>query len=93
MVALLDLLAAPGRTPSQSVARHEAIDAVQSALADLPEDYRQAVRLVHLEGCSIAAAARNMQRTERAVENLCYKARLRMREFLGSRSRFLSASE
>jgi RNA polymerase sigma-70 factor (ECF subfamily) len=93
MVALLDLLAGPGRTPSQSVARHEAVEAVQSALADLPEDYRQAMYLVHLEGHSIAAAAQTMQRTERAVENLCYKAKLRMREFLGSRSRYLSTSE
>ena len=92
MVGLLDLLAAPGRTPSQSAARHEAVEAIQSALQDLPEDYRQAVWLVHLEGSGIAAAAQTMQRSERAVENLCYKAKLRMREFLGSRSRYFGTS-
>ena len=45
MIALLDLVAAPGRSPSQSVARGEAIRAVESALQGLPEDYRRALWL------------------------------------------------
>lgn len=93
MVALLDLVAGPGRTPSQSVARDEAVAAVRSALAELSDDYRQAVGLVYIQGLSTAAAAAEMGRTERAIESLCYKAKGRLREVLGSRSRFLSNSE
>lgn len=93
MVAILDLIALPGQTPSRSAARHEAVAAVQSALSELPEDYRQAVWMVYIEGRSVAAAAEQMGRTERAIHNLCYKAKDRLRECLGSRSRFLSSSD
>ncbi|HEY3246482.1 MAG TPA: RNA polymerase sigma factor [Phycisphaerae bacterium] len=92
MVGLLDLVVAPGQTPSHFAARHEALAAMQAALAELPEECRQAVWLVYIEGCSIAAAAAEMHRTESAVQNLCYKSKQRLRELLGSRSRFLSSS-
>jgi RNA polymerase sigma-70 factor (ECF subfamily) len=90
LIALIDLVAAPGRSPSQSVARGEAIRAVEAALAGLPEDYRRAIWLVNIEGKSAAAAAAEMGRTERAIHNLCHKGRERLRELLGSGSRFLS---
>lgn len=92
MVALLDVLAVTTRTPSQSAVRHEVVAAVQDALAELPEDYRQAIWMVHIEGRSAAAAAEQMGRTERAIHNLCYKAKARLRERLGSDSRFMSSS-
>lgn len=92
MIALLDVLAGPDRTPSQSVARHEVVAAVKAALDALPADYRDAVWMVNIEGRSVADAAVAMGRTERAVHNLCYKAKDRMRELLGSGSRFLSSS-
>lgn len=90
MVAFLDLLAGPNRTPSRSAARHEVVAAMQDALTELPDDYRRAVWLVYIEGCSVAVAAAEMGRTERAIHNLCYKAKDRLREILGSRSRFWS---
>jgi RNA polymerase sigma-70 factor (ECF subfamily) len=92
MVAFLDLLAGPDRTPSRSAARHEVVYAMQQAMTELPEDYRQAVWLVYIEGQPVAAAAERMGRTERAVHNLCYKAKDRLRDILGSRSRFFSSS-
>lgn len=92
IVALLDLVAVPGQTPSRSAARHEAVAAVQSALSELPEDYRQAVWMVYIEGRSVASAAEHMGRTERAIHNLCYKAKDRLREHLGSDARFFSSS-
>ncbi|UCC29834.1 MAG: sigma-70 family RNA polymerase sigma factor [Phycisphaerales bacterium] len=91
-VALLDLLAAPVKTPSRTAAGREAVQAVQAALAFLPEDYRQAVQLVYIEGQPVAAAAAKMGRTERAIHNLCYKAKDRLRKLMGSRSRYLSSS-
>ncbi len=92
MIGLLDLLAGPDHTPSRSVARHEAVAAVHAALDGLTAEYREAVWLVYIEGRPVAAAAEQMGRTERAVHNLCYKAKHRLRELLGSDSRFLSSS-
>lgn len=92
-VALLDLLAAPGRTPSRCVARQEAVQAVESALAELPEHYRQALWLVHIQGWSVAQAAAEMGRTERALHGLCRRGLNALRERLGSVSGYLSSSD
>lgn len=90
VVMLLDLMAGDEKTPSRCAAGIEAIEAVRMALALLPEDYRQAVSLVYLQGLTVKEAASGMNRTERAVHNLCYKAKSRLRELLGTESRFLS---
>lgn len=86
VAVILDILVASGRTPSMSLARLEAIDALVSAIDDLPEDYREVVRLVNLEGLPVAEVAARMGKTERAVHNLCYKARERLRDLLASRA-------
>jgi RNA polymerase sigma-70 factor (ECF subfamily) len=91
-VELFDMLSGPGRTPSRSVARHEAIEAVQGAMSDLPEQYRQAMRLVHLEGCSFKEAALKMGRSERAVQGLCRRGIKRLEKRLGRASAFLSST-
>ena len=46
---LIDLLAGPKGTPSQSVARHEAARAVHAALASLDADHRRVIQLRHLQ--------------------------------------------
>jgi RNA polymerase sigma-70 factor (ECF subfamily) len=92
LVALLELMGGPEKSPSRKAARLEAIDAVQEALAQLPAAYRQAVQLVYLDGLSVAAAAAAMGRSERAVHNLCLKSKKYLGELLGSASRFLSSS-
>lgn len=84
MVALFDMVAAPGRTPSLSIVRREAIASVQRALDELPEDYRIAVLGVYIEGRPVAEVAAQMGRTERAIHNLCFKAKARLTELLGS---------
>ncbi len=89
---LLSLIEAADRTPSRKVAGKEAVSAVQAALMQLPEDYREAVRRVYLEGQSVAEVAAALGRTPRAIHNLCHKARLKLRELLGTRSEFLSGS-
>lgn len=91
-VGLLDLAAAPGRTPSGCVAVGEAVRAVQTALATLPQHYQQAMGMVYIQGCSVAAAATAMGRTERAIHGLCRRGLLLLRERLISGSRFLSSS-
>ncbi len=91
-VALFDALAGPGRTPSASLARCEAIDAVHGAIADLPEQYQQVVWLVHIDGCTVKDVATRIDRTERAVHGLCRRGMDLLRERLGSASRFMSTT-
>jgi len=90
VVLLLDLMTGDEKSPSRCAASAEAIDAVRVAMAMLPEDYQQAVSRVYLQGLTVKEAASGMNRTERAVHNLCYKAKSRLRELLGTESRFLS---
>jgi len=90
--ALLELIAGPVETPSRTAARSEAVDALEVAIAALPRHYREAVRLVYLEGRPVADVAGIMGRTPRAVHNLCHKAKEKLRRSLGSSSRFLSRS-
>jgi RNA polymerase sigma-70 factor (subfamily 1) len=89
---LLDLMAAPGRSPSASAAGHEAVAAVQAGLEFLSEDQRRAVALVYLEGWTMTAVAAELQRSEQAVYNLCHRAKERLHEVLQSGSRFLGES-
>lgn len=90
MVGLFELVASGGRTPSRSVARLEVIAGVQQALAGLPEQYREAIRLVHVEGRSAADAARLLGRTERGVHGLVRRGMAELRRGLGDLERFLS---
>lgn len=90
VVMLLDLMAGDEKSPSRCAAGAEAAAAVRAALDLLPDDYREAVSLVYLQGLPVKDAAASMSRTERAVHNLCHKAKSRLRELLGTQSRFLS---
>ena len=56
------MLSVGSHTPSRSVAGHEAVRAVQNTIAQLPEDYRQAVQLRLLEGRSLEEVAEAMDR-------------------------------
>jgi RNA polymerase sigma-70 factor (ECF subfamily) len=92
-VNLLDLVAVDEHTPSRSAARHEAESAIHVALAALKDDYREAIRLRYIEGVSVADAAVQMGRTERAVHMLCYRGLRELRAALGRASAYLSSSE
>ena len=92
IVAMLDLMAGPEKTPSRRAARQEALSAVSTALELLPEHYRQVVQLVYLDGLSHEEAAERMGRTASAVHNMCHKAKRKLVETLGSRSSYLSDS-
>lgn len=90
-IGLIELLSAPGRSPSRCAARAEAVAAVESALSTLPEHYQQAIRLVYLQGWSVAAAATQMNKTERAIHGLCRRGLDLLRSRMGSASGFLSS--
>jgi RNA polymerase sigma-70 factor (ECF subfamily) len=78
-------------TPSRRVSRNEALSCMHVALAELPEDYRQAVRLRFLEDKSYKEVAEAMGRSEGAVHGLITRAKDRLRDLLGRASAYLSS--
>jgi len=87
---LIKTLAADGRSPSQSVAGHEAVQAIQIAINELPANQRRALQLHCLEGKSLEAVAEELQCTKDAVRGLVDRAKRRLREALGRASQWLS---
>ena len=85
---LVNLLSGGGHTPSHSVAGHEAIQAVQHAIGELPQEYQQAVQLRLLEGKSLDETAELMNRGPRAVQGLIDRAKKKMRAALGRLSMY-----
>lgn len=81
---LLSQLATHRRSPSASAAAHELIQVVERSLEGLSEDYREVVRLRHLEGLTVRETALRMGKTERAVEMLCARALAALRSEMRS---------
>jgi RNA polymerase sigma-70 factor, ECF subfamily len=90
MVQLLEVLAVHTKTPSRSAADHEAARAVERALGDLSEDYKEALRLRYLEALPVAQIAARLNRSEGAVHMLCHRGLQAMRVALGDTSRFFT---
>ncbi len=89
-VELLDLLASDSATPSRTAAKQEVVRIVDSALGELPGDYGTVIRLYDLEGGSAAQVAASMNRSVGAVHMLRSRAHVRLRQMLGSPSKFFS---
>jgi len=72
----LDDLVSPSESPHQSLARAETTQAVHTAVAGLPEKYRQVVILRDLEERSARETAQSLQSTIPAVKTRLFRARL-----------------
>ncbi|HEY3244696.1 MAG TPA: sigma-70 family RNA polymerase sigma factor [Phycisphaerae bacterium] len=88
IVEWLDLLAVHEHTPSRSLARREALELLQNAMAGLKPEYQEALRLRYLEGLSVAEAAARMNRTEGALCLLCHRALRQLETLLGDSAQF-----
>jgi RNA polymerase sigma-70 factor (ECF subfamily) len=75
-------LAAVQSSPSQRVVHSEQLLRLAEALAQLPDDQRQAVELHHLKNCSVAEVALRMGRTKPAVAGLLFRGLKRLRDLL-----------
>lgn len=71
-------------TPSGAAMANEEIARVESALRELPDDYREVVVLAHLVGLPHAEIARRMERSEGGVRMLLHRALARLALVLGS---------
>lgn len=87
---LLELFSEDTHTPSRSVARREAVQAIQVAVAGLPDDYREAIRLRYLEGKGLEEIASSMDRTPGAVRGLLARGKEKMRDAMGRSSLWFS---
>ena len=63
---------------------------MQVALSALKPEYRQAFQLRFIEGLSPQEIAVRMNRSERAVHNLCHRSRKQVEELLGSLSKYMT---
>lgn len=89
-VALVELLGATVTTPSLVAARFEVKTALDQALEKLPTDYAKAVRMYHLEGRDCKEVAEALGRSQGAVYMLLARAQDRLKDILGSSSKFFS---
>jgi len=69
-------------TPSRMVIRKEDQSALRQAIARLPEDYRQVIRLCHFDLVSFAEMGRTSGRTQDAMYRLWLRALKRLKEEL-----------
>ncbi|GJQ28207.1 MAG: RNA polymerase sigma factor RpoE [Phycisphaerae bacterium] len=89
-VALVEMLGATMTTPSIQAARGELVGALDQALAKLPPDYAKVIRLYDLEGRDANEVAKEVGRSPGAVYMLLARAHDRLKDVLGSESRFFT---
>lgn len=74
-----EALVDPARAPGEQAQSDEWTDALEQALANLPEQLREPLLLICLDGCSQAEVAARLGCTVKAVETRLYHARKRLR--------------
>lgn len=87
-VSLLERIAGTATTVSRAAGRRELKELLNDALRKLPGDYEEALRLYELGGLSAPEVAERMGRSHGAVRMLLARARDRLREILGTASRY-----
>ena len=70
-------------SPPEVLAAAEQAQEVLGTLERLQDDERTVLEWKYLDGCSVREIAQRLGRTDKAVENLLYRARLSFRELYG----------
>lgn len=89
--ALLDRCTANHPRPSQLLRREEAIGALMSCIAKLPDDYRFVVQRYYLDEEPLSSIAEGMGKSTDAVRRMAGRATERLSHCLGHARRYLSS--
>lgn len=89
-ITLLETLGCTTATASRCAADREAQRLLEAAIARLPDTYQRVVRLFDLEGRPAQDVAETIGRSPGAVYMLRVRAHDRLREILGSESKFFT---
>lgn len=87
---LLDLLSADQSTASRQLSKKEALQAMHVCIAELPEDYRDVIRLRYFEGASVPEIAKQLNKSTGAIRGILDRARAKLRDGMGRASQWLS---
>jgi len=79
-------LMAMGPSPSQLASHREQAVLLADALSELPDDYREALVLRHLEGLTFPEVAQRMGRSLDSVEKLWMRGLARLRQVMGAQT-------
>jgi RNA polymerase sigma-70 factor, ECF subfamily len=77
-------LASEQSSPHQQAERQEQMLRLAGALAQLPEDQRHALELMHLAGCSVDDIASQLERSPQAVGGLLRRGMKKLRQLLAA---------
>ncbi|UCG33245.1 MAG: sigma-70 family RNA polymerase sigma factor [Phycisphaerales bacterium] len=91
-ITLLEALGCTTATASRHAADREARQMIEAAIARLPDTYQKVVHLCDLEDQPVQKVAEALGKSPGAVYMLRARAHDRLREILGSESRFFSGS-
>jgi RNA polymerase sigma-70 factor (ECF subfamily) len=83
-IRLAGLLAADTTSPGQKAVKQEDLRRLADALAQLPDDQRQAVELKHLRNWSVLNISAHLGKSEEAVGGLLYRGLKKLRELLSA---------
>lgn len=90
-VALVEVLGVTTTTPSRHAAAAELPSLIDRAVAELPPDYERVIRMYDLEGRGTSEVAAAMGRSSGAIFMLRARAHERLKEILGSSSKYFSS--
>ncbi len=80
---LIDLLVASLTTPSQAFSRHQREQQLLDALAQLPEEQREALRMRYIENLPSKEIARRLGKTDGAVRVMLTRSLNKLQSLLG----------
>jgi RNA polymerase sigma-70 factor (ECF subfamily) len=92
VLSLLDWIAAEDTSPPSALVRAEALQALQIALAALPDDQRTAIQMQQLEGRSVEETATALGKTPGAIRGLVHRGKLQLVAALGRASKWLKST-
>ncbi|MDR0531293.1 MAG: sigma-70 family RNA polymerase sigma factor [Oscillospiraceae bacterium] len=69
--------------PEERLLAAEHAQEIEAVLETLPEEYREVLRLLHLERFTYEETARVMKKSRKQIDNMAYRARSALRAALG----------